>query len=775
VSPVAIDLIIRVTALLGAGAIIAAVLHRQSAIIRNLVWSASLGGSVVLAILAPWAPRMDVPIPGVKPSAVIPGSTPGVKPSAVIPAKAGIQRLRDTRERLTAPGPRLRGDDEAGVRSDDEPGARGNDTPAWLLVWVVGSLLVVLWGLAGRIGLMRLTRRARLVTEGPWYDTVQTTRAAIGVSRKVATYVSADVGAPVTWGAVRPVLLVPAESDSWSGELRKSVAAHEVAHIARNDYLKQLMSVAACALYWFHPLAWMSARRMRLTAERACDDQVLELGVGGEEYAAHLIGVARVSRELRLNGAVAIGMARPSTLEGRIVAVLDSNQSRRHASSRTRRFAAAIAVIALSGIAVVRPVPAIGAEPDELTTISESSAPGIAPSAVETAPSTEVATAVVAQDRDSTIERSLSARNGGRLDLDMNTGGEVIVRGWDEPRVLVKARLSGPDWRDVAVDIDRDGDGVRVESRFTRRRNTQSTSNEFEIMVPRRYDVHISSSGGGLRLNGVEGQFTGHTGGGEFILERLKGSARLTTGGGEIHVSDSDLSGSVSTGGGTVRISSVSGGLRGSSGSGPVIYGRSEQAGRSTTDISSVQVNSGGSRIRVGDRAEHSAGSLFITKAGGDVDLDAAPNGAHIRTGGGDVRIGRGGGLVEATTGGGNVTIGPIAGAVAAGTGAGEVRIVVEKVSWTQFVEASSGKGRIIIELPRDFDGTLDLETAHTESHESTARILSDWDLERAPLTGWDAREGTARRYLRATAVLGNGSGRVRVKTVNGDIEIRRR
>jgi hypothetical protein len=92
-----------------------------------------------------------------------------------------------------------------------------------------------------------------------------------------------------------------------------------------------------------------------------------------------------------------------------------------------------------------------------------------------------------------------------------------------------------------------------------------------------------------------------------------------------------------------------------------------------------------------------------------------------------------------------------------------------------QIIEASSGSGRVIIELPSDFDGRLDLETAHTRTHEETARIRSDWDLNREPLTDWDDRYGTPRRYLRATAVIGRGNARVVVRTVNGEIEIRRR
>jgi beta-lactamase regulating signal transducer with metallopeptidase domain len=799
----AIDLVVRVTLLLGAGMMTAFLVRRRAASVRHLALSASLGGTLVLALLVPWAPRLDVPIRKWQ--------------SEISPR--GARLLRDARgfktlvfesdSKVTSPVTVSSASSmEAGLAADSLTLSGittfgGPDRPPlWLIAWVAGALITLGWGLSGRAGLALLVRRATLVTGGPWRQIVDETSARMGTSRPVSIYLSSRVGAPMTWGAIRPVLMVPVESDGWTDELKRSVAAHELAHVMRNDYLLQLMAMVTCAIYWFNPLVWMTSHRMRQAAERACDDQVLKLGTPGEEYAAHLIGVARVSTNLRLSGAVAIGMARPSTLEGRIVDVLDTDRARGEAAPRTRKAIVAAATMVLVLVGGVEPVPAATPVDDEITTVrtpdsvservadfvADSMAP-VADSMHETEPPVLTPSPPpsrnVTQGRDSAFERSFSARPGGTLILDLNTGAGVTVRGWDEDRVVVRARLAGPSWRDVDVDIERESDGVRIGTDFVRRSGNHSTSNEFEVRVPRRYDVRLKSAGGGLRLIDLDGRFSGNTGGGEIIIERAKGSARLNTGGGEIKVTDSDLSGTVSTGGGTVVLSRVSGGLRGSSGSGPVIYGESssrDEGRRSTTataDLSSVEVRRDGSRITVGGEPPHSdyrGGVLHIDKAGGDINLNAAPDGARISTGGGDVTVGPSEGDIVASTGGGDVTIGPATSSVRAGTGAGEVRIVVDRLQTrNQVIEATSGKGRIIIELPSDFGGRLDLETAHTRTHEETARIRSDWDLEREPLTDWDARQGTPRRFLRASAVIGRGNARVIVRTVNGEIEIRRR
>ena len=773
---VAVDLLVRVSLLLGLAFLVALVLSGRSASLRHLVWSASLGGSLIMAVMVPWSPRMDVPLKWWRIS-----RTP-----AVVTAPALVP-TRDGREgSVPVPMRTVVNDDAERVSSSITTLARGRTpVPVWLTLWLAGAALVLLWGVWGRIGLARIVRRARRVTNGPWVSVVNSTSLSSGIRRPVAVFVSTEVGAPMTWGTRQPVLVVPTESEAWTDDLRRAVAAHELAHVARNDYAMQLMALVTCAVYWFHPLAWMTARRMRLAAEKACDDQVLSLGTTGEDYAAHLVGIARSARSLRLAGAVAIGMARASTLEGRIMAVLDSTRRRGAPTSRGRRAIGITAAVALMLLGGMRPVPALARI---VVSFTPSEEVVNTPAPIRTASERSVvptlpATPSIGQGQQSSKVDIVNASAGEELYLDLaSPGGDVIVRGWDEPRVRVRTRLAGTDWQDVEVRVERQSSGVRVRSRYTVSRNNQSSDNHFEINVPRRFDVRISSAGGALTLMDIEGRFSGHTGGGGLVLERLKGSASLTTGGGEIRVSDSDLSGRVQTGGGMVMLSQVRGGLRGTSGSGPVIYGESTvttddstlavTTRGSTSSLSSVSVND--SRVSVG--SNYRGGSLTIDKAGGDIDLDAAPNGARVFTGGGRVTVGRAGGDVRATTGGGDVTVGPASGSVRARTGAGEVHVIVDRSpSADQMIEASSGSGRVIIELPGDFDGRLELETAHTATHERTARITSDFELNREPLTDWDDRYGSPRRYLRASAVLGRANRRVIVRTVNGEIEIRRR
>jgi DUF4097 and DUF4098 domain-containing protein YvlB len=370
------------------------------------------------------------------------------------------------------------------------------------------------------------------------------------------------------------------------------------------------------------------------------------------------------------------------------------------------------------------------------------------------------------------MENTIPASPGGRLELDLETGGSVEIRSWDRREVFVHAELAGADWKSTQLAIGPERFGVAVHASPTGDRSHMSTSHRFEIRVPQRYDVRLRSSGGSVTIAGVEGTFEGTTGGGELTLEHARGRASLVTGGGDIQVTDSDLSGSVSTGGGTVKFSSVKGGLKGSSGSGPVIYSDAGTgANDGTEDITDVLVNQHSGRIT----GTQSAGFLHIQRAGGTVELDEMPKGGEIQTGGGDIRVRKGAGAIDARTGGGDITIGPIAGSIAASTGAGDVSLQLASVGGKkQDIEVFSGTGKVVVDLPADLNARLEIETAYTDSFGHAAKITSAWAIDRKPVTDWDASEGTPRKFVRATGTAGRGEGLIHIQTVNGDIELRR-
>ena len=75
--------------------------------------------------------------------------------------------------------------------------------------------------------------------------------------RRVRLWRNDAIGAPVTWGIVRPIILVPAGFEALPAESRDAVIRHELAHIQVHDFLMRCLAEIARALIWFQPLVWI--------------------------------------------------------------------------------------------------------------------------------------------------------------------------------------------------------------------------------------------------------------------------------------------------------------------------------------------------------------------------------------------------------------------------------------------------------------------------------------------------------------------------------------
>jgi len=196
-----------------------------------------------------------------------------------------------------------------------------------LAVWIFGLLLTLLYPVVGRFQLRKISDQARPLDTPEWTQLLTEASETLGLRRRVELMQSQDNVMPLTWGWLRPKVLMPAEAVQWPDDRRRVVLLHELAHVKRRDCLTQNIARFVCALYWFNPLAWIGARRMCIERERACDDLVLNGGCKASDYAGHLVQIARTFR--RAPQAAGIAMARSSNLEQRVTAIIDASRSRR--------------------------------------------------------------------------------------------------------------------------------------------------------------------------------------------------------------------------------------------------------------------------------------------------------------------------------------------------------------------------------------------------------------------------------------------------------------
>jgi bla regulator protein blaR1 len=221
-----------------------------------------------------------------------------------------------------------------------------------LIVWIIGVATVLARVIADMLWVRRVRRQARPWSRGE--AIVAGISGSSSIRSRTRILLDETAAGPITCGVFRPAIVFPGEACAWDAEELRRAVIHELEHVRRADLLMFCVARIVCALYWFHPLVWVSWRRLRLEAERACDDAVLR-GFEPVEYADQLVTLAErlVSRRIETVPA----MADRTDLSVRISAVLDPQQRRGRAGLRLVAFVSMVAILVVAAVSSLRAVP----------------------------------------------------------------------------------------------------------------------------------------------------------------------------------------------------------------------------------------------------------------------------------------------------------------------------------------------------------------------------------------------------------------------------------
>jgi TonB family protein len=311
----AIEITLKVTVILLLALAVMPLLRSRAAALRHWILAAALVCAAAVPLVRLVTPAWQVPL---------------------------VPTLRLPQDRLTAGGPVVEtaivsvrvASDRAVVRPNAPSPAEPWRFAQWLFgIWVVGALAGLAVLLAGFARLARLAASARPITSGSWAERCEEMRRHCGIQRPVLLLGSAHPSLLVTWGILRPKILLPAGAARWKDDRVRLVLAHELSHIRRADWLVHLLAEMLRTIYWFNPIVWIACRRLREEAEQACDDDVLNGGVDAPYYASQLVNIAR-ELQLRRMPVPAPSIARSSNLERRVRAMLNAHADRRPVSRR---------------------------------------------------------------------------------------------------------------------------------------------------------------------------------------------------------------------------------------------------------------------------------------------------------------------------------------------------------------------------------------------------------------------------------------------------------
>jgi beta-lactamase regulating signal transducer with metallopeptidase domain len=394
-----LDTALKATVLIAAGTGLVWLFARSAAALRHRIWALLFVGLLLLPALGPMLPGWNWPIvprgwqvatPTARDASPSPTAAPAPKtpsgPIAPAPATAAAGNLSsgtvaEVAVAATTPAPvdkntqpilsPMQSDDAAaaarlariaGKDADLGEGLAGaqivsaRPSEHWLAIaWLGGAILALLPLAFGLLANARLRRQSPVLSGPAWDGLLERSSKQVGLRRKVTLLSARPRQMPMTFGMWRPCVVLPADAADWSSERRQIVLLHELAHIARRDVPLQMVARCACAVYWYHPLAWWALRQMRVEREHACDDHVLRAGQMASDYAAELLEIARAHSHSPVLLNAALSMARPSQLEGRLLAVLDAHRSRKPLGARWAGGLAALTLALVIALASVRP------------------------------------------------------------------------------------------------------------------------------------------------------------------------------------------------------------------------------------------------------------------------------------------------------------------------------------------------------------------------------------------------------------------------------------
>jgi len=199
------------------------------------------------------------------------------------------------------------------------------------VVWAFGSLLFLAVGLVRVIMLMRLLADAPLAPDSVQQLT-KAVAARFGIRKPPVACVVPGVVCPALWAFARtPRVIIPL--NLWNrldDQMRRTLLAHELAHLRRGDHWVRLLEFVAGVVYWWHPAVWAARRQIHDYEEQCCDAWVLwAMPASAHSYGSALLeAVDFVSATRPMRPALSAGLGEFRHLKRRLLMIKHGTVSR---------------------------------------------------------------------------------------------------------------------------------------------------------------------------------------------------------------------------------------------------------------------------------------------------------------------------------------------------------------------------------------------------------------------------------------------------------------
>lgn len=139
------------------------------------------------------------------------------------------------------------------------------------VIWLAGLLLCFEFFAVSYIKCYREFRFSLPVEN----DILEAWKEKHPLKRSLSIRQTETIAAPLSYGVIRPVILMPKNTEWKNIYQLRYVLEHEYVHIRRLDMLTKLIMIAAVCIHWFNPLVWVMYILFNRDLELSCDETVV--------------------------------------------------------------------------------------------------------------------------------------------------------------------------------------------------------------------------------------------------------------------------------------------------------------------------------------------------------------------------------------------------------------------------------------------------------------------------------------------------------------------
>jgi beta-lactamase regulating signal transducer with metallopeptidase domain len=344
------EYLIKSTAILFTALAIVFLLRKRSAGLRHLILSVFLIGLLFLPILSTITPGWE--------TTILPSWQN--KSAAYLKAESLTSNLKSSSKSFGSEFEPSEISMSKGTSIKESPPDFGF---AVLLLWCFGLMFLSIRIVLGLYGTTRLAKEGKDIQDSLWKRLLCRFLEAVSLRRNIHLLSHDKTMVPLTWGVIKPVVMMPSDSENWSEDQRSTALYHELSHVKRGDYLVMILAQISRALYWFNPLSWIVLGMVKREQEKACDELVLKAGIKPSTYAENLLFIRNSVTGHWNPPAAVLGALNKSQLNDRLTTILRPRFNLKEVQMKTKLLLSFLAFLSISFIGLARP----GNTPENVT------------------------------------------------------------------------------------------------------------------------------------------------------------------------------------------------------------------------------------------------------------------------------------------------------------------------------------------------------------------------------------------------------------------------